>query len=276
MEIIYIDQLFFINFIIDYFTLLCAGKVASAVLRRLPIALAAALGGAYACVCVLPGWGFALHPAVKLAVGAAMGLIAFGREAHLFRCVATFFLVSAGFGGLVWAVSMLGGGDLTGNTLYLPLNWKVLILSFAGAYVVISALFRRFETTAKQEIHQVQVTLLGRTTQFPALRDTGNSLYDPVSNEGVLVCRREALAPLFDSPPLSCDADPTAVVEALSHMPGMAGRLRLIPYSTVGGSGLLPAFRPDVLTIGGKAVSGTVIAMTDRAFSTYGDYEGIY
>lgn len=276
MEIIYIDQLFFINFIIDYFTLLCTAKVASAVIRRIPIALAAGLGGIYACVCVFPGLAFALHPLIKLAVAVLMCLISFGREAHLFRDIMIFLLVSAGFGGLVWAVSMFGGYDLSGKTLYLPLNWKILILSFAVAYVVISTLFRRFSDTAQQELSQVQVTLNQRTIRFCALRDTGNSLFDPISNCSVLVCESTCLASLFADMGIDSQQDPAELVEHLSQQPGMAGRMRLIPFNSVGGSGLLAAFRPDTLSIGGKSIDNTLVAFTDSKLSTYGQYQGIY
>lgn len=276
MEIIYIDQLIFINFIIDYFTLLCTAKVASVVIRRIPIALAAALGGAYAGICVLPGWGFALHPLIKSAVAVLMCLIAFGREAHLFRDIVIFFLVSAGFGGLVWAVSMFGGYDLSGKTLYLPLNWKILALSFAVSYVVISALFRRFADTAQQELSEVQITLNQRTIHFRALRDTGNSLFDPITNCSVLVCERTCLAKLFEGTEIYTQSDPAALVEHLSRQPGLSGRMRLIPFNSVGGSGLLAAFRPDALSIGGKPIENTLVAFTDNKLSTYGQYQGIY
>lgn len=276
MEIIYIDQLIFINFIIDYFTLLCTAKVASVVIRRIPIALAAALGGAYAGICVLPGWSFMLHPLIKSAVAVLMCLIAFGREAHLFRDIVIFFLVSAGFGGLVWAVSMFGGYDLSGKTLYLPLNWKILALSFAVSYVVISALFRRFADTAQQELSEVQITLNQRTIHFRALRDTGNSLFDPITNCSVLVCERTCLAKLFEGTEINFQEDPAAMVEYLSRQPGLTGRMRLIPFNSVGGSGLLAAFRPDALSIGGKPIENTLVAFTDNKLSTYGQYQGIY
>lgn len=276
METIYLDELFLINFIIDYFTLLCAGKVASAVLRRGRIALGALAGGAYACMCMVPGWGFLLHPAVKVASGVVLCLIAFGRETQLLRCVTVFFLVSAGFGGLVWAVSMLGGYQSPGSLVYLPLDWKVLVLSFAAAYAAISLLFRRFGTTARQEIRTARVELGGRCAEFSVLRDTGNSLYDPITNESVLVCRRDSLSPLFPGLDANWAGDPAAVMEALSRVPGLSGRVRLIPYSTVGQTGLLPAFRPDALFIGGQPAEDTLVAMTDTKFSTYGEYQGIY
>ena len=91
-----------------------------------------------------------------------------------------------------------------------------------------------------------------------------------------MVCQQEVLAPLFSDTQKGLSGDAAEVIELLSHVPELAGKLRLIPYSSVGGTGMLPAFRPDSLSIGGKAVSGTVVAMADAAFSTYGEYQGIY
>lgn len=52
---IYADSLFALNMAIDYFLLLCSARLCGAGLRRARFALAAALGGAYALLCVLPG-----------------------------------------------------------------------------------------------------------------------------------------------------------------------------------------------------------------------------
>ena len=277
METIYIDSLFFINFIIDYFTLLCTAKVASAHIRRIPIAIGALIGGVYACLCILPRWEFALHPLVKLSVAILMCLIAFAKEAQLLRCTIIFFLVSAGFGGIVWAVSLFGGYDLTAKTIYIPMDTKVLVLSFAVAYLVISVVFRRFSDTARQDIRLVRITLHGRTMEFPALRDTGNSLYDPISNCRVMVCESTIIRELFPTYEALFDTnDPTELFRELSTQDRYNGRLRLIPFQSVGATGLLFAFRPDDLTIDGKNTNDTLVAVTSATLSTYRQYQGIY
>ena len=69
---IYADSLFALNMAIDYFLLLCSAKISGAELRRWRFAAAAALGGAYAVACVLPGMGFLSSGAVKLAAAALM------------------------------------------------------------------------------------------------------------------------------------------------------------------------------------------------------------
>lgn len=277
METIYIDSLFLVNWIIDYFILLCTAKVASARIHRGWIAIGALTGSLYACICVLPGMEFASHPIVKVAAGGILCIIAFHSENQILRCTLIFFVISAGFGGILWAVSMFGGYDPGGRLLYLPINGKVLAVTFALAYAVISALFRRFEETARQQMHLVEAVFHGQTVSFTALRDTGNSLFDPLSNSKVLVCEQVVAAPLLgpyaDKLRVS---DPTVALSALSNIPEFAGTFRLIPFNSVGATGLLLAFRPDRITIDGKEENNILLAVTTSALSSYGEYQAIY
>ena len=70
MTVIYLDELFLLNFVVDYLLLLAAGRLAGEILRRGRLALGAALGAAYAGAVFLPGLGFLAHPLCKL--GAAV------------------------------------------------------------------------------------------------------------------------------------------------------------------------------------------------------------
>lgn len=103
MDVIYLDSLFGLNLLIDYCLVLASARVCGVVLHRWRYALAALIGALYAALMVLPGCGWLANGAMKLALGAAMALIAFGGEAHLVRCTVVFFAVSAAFGGAVYA-----------------------------------------------------------------------------------------------------------------------------------------------------------------------------
>ena len=70
VTVIYLDELFLLNFVVDYLLLLAAGRLSGEILRRGWLALGAAIGAAYAAAAVLPGMGFLLHPLCKL--GAAV------------------------------------------------------------------------------------------------------------------------------------------------------------------------------------------------------------
>ena len=159
VETIYLDSLFALNAVIDYFLLLCSARAAGAVLRRWRLALAAVLGGAWAVACVLPGMGFLTYAPMKLVPAVFMALIAFGGERRLWRCLVIFLAVSAAFGGAVWAASMLAGTDAYGGQVYVPVSMRVLVLSFALCYAAVSLVFRRIGKRAEREILPLVVTL---------------------------------------------------------------------------------------------------------------------
>ena len=95
MDVIYLDRLFGLNLLLDYCLMLASARVCGVVLRRGRYLLAALTGALYAAVMVLPGCGWLGSGAMKLALGAAMALIAFGGEAHWARCAVVFFAASS-------------------------------------------------------------------------------------------------------------------------------------------------------------------------------------
>ena len=177
MDVIYLDSLFGLNLLIDYCLVLVSARVCGVVLRRWRYALAALIGALYAALMVLPGFGWLANGMMKLALGAAMALIAFGGEAHLVRCTVVFFAVSAAFGGAVYAASMLAGVS-PGSGALVTVSGRVLALSFAACYAAVSLVFRRRARAADREVRTVTVTLAGPcataattcTTRCPACR----------------------------------------------------------------------------------------------------------
>lgn len=247
MEIIYIDSLFFLNLITDYLLCLGAGRVCGLRLRRWRYVAAAALGALYAVAVWLPGLSFLSSPLMKLASGLIMGLVAYGAERRPLRCTAVFFAVSAAFGGTLWAVSLAAGGD---GRAWLDL--KTLVLSFALCYAALRLLFRCLGKLPEKRRVPVQAQFLGREAAFIALVDTGNSLTDPLTGTRVLVACPQALRPILREYTELFALPAAELLELSGQLPGLRGRLRLVPYTAVGVSGLLPAFRPERLRVDGK------------------------
>ena len=101
---IYLDRVFVLNLAVDYLLLLAAAKLAGTPLRRLRFLLCSAGGGLYASAIFLPGLIWLSHPVCKIAVGAGMAWIAFGRERHIIKLIGLFFLLSGALAGIVLAV----------------------------------------------------------------------------------------------------------------------------------------------------------------------------
>lgn len=274
VETIYLDSLFALNAIIDYFLLLCSARVAGAVLHRWRLGLAAVLGGFWAVASVLPGFEFLSFAPMKLVPAVFMALVAFGGERKLWRCLVIFLAVSAAFGGAVWAASMLAGTGMYGGRVYLPVSTRVLVLSFALCYAGVSLVFRRIGKRAEREILPLAVTLRGKNVTLRALRDTGNGLYDPVSGRAVAVAELGAIRPLLGG--FECTGnDAAALCETLCKLSGLEGRVTLVPYSALGtGHGLLAAIRPDSAAISGKEAD-ILIGISPAALSQDGDIDAI-
>ena len=237
MEVIYIDSLFLLNLVIDYvLTVMCA-QVCGVRLRRLRYALAALAGAAYAAAVYLPGLGWLKSAPFKLAAGALMALIAFAGEERPVRCAVVFFAVAAAFGGFIWAIALAGG--------YPAFDMRTLVAAFALCYALLRIVFSRRVKLVDQARVQVSLTLGARRAEFVVLVDTGNSLTDPISAMPVMVICPHAAAPLLGANAALLELDAVAFVETAADIPELRGRLRLIPYSAVGGGGVLAAFRPD-------------------------------
>ena len=114
--------------------------------------------------------------------------------------------------------------------------------------------FRRAHLRAGREVVPLTVTLSGKSAPLRALRDTGNGLVDPVSGRAVAVAEYSALYPLFPpGAPRRPPEDAVALCEELSALPGLAGRISLVPYSSLGRSrGLVAALRPDSAAVCGR------------------------
>ena len=259
MEIIYIDRLFFFNLITDYLILVVTSRVCGIFIRRWRCALGALFGAAYAALSVLPELGFLAYAPVKLCAGVLISLISFAGEERLFRITVCFFGISALFGGAVWAISLQSGGSVLGSPV-VSVSVPVLVLSFGVSYALISLLFRRSVRNAERKVYEVVLSREGRSVTLRALCDSGNSLHDPVTGSRVLIAAAKLVSPLFPDMKESAErADPIELASA----PELQGVFMLIPYSAVGtGSGLLPAFRPETITLDGKQRDGILVALS--------------
>ena len=261
MEVIYIDSLFFLNLLADYLLCLSAGRLCGCLLRRSRYALAAAVGALYAVASYLPGLGFLSAPVLRLLAGFLMGAVAFGAERRPLRCIAVLFLVCAVYGGALWAVSLaLGSGGAA------SLSLRAFLAAFALLYALLRLLSRARGLFHPRPCATVRLRFLGRECVFPALLDSGNSLSDPLSGARVLVASPQALRPVLkENTSLFTELSGVELLMFCDSVPALKGRLRLLPYRSLGGDGLLPLFRPDNIIVDGEAVDDLLVAVSPQA-----------
>lgn len=271
MNTIYLDTLFLINFLTDYITLLCTAKVGGAGIHRPSIALASLIGGLYACLCACHIIPWAETFPVKLAFAFLLCLISFGKEERLFRCCFLFLLISAAFGGIMSAFLFSFDG-----VAYLHMDFKVLLVTFVLVYFLLSHLLRRFPQLHQRQFHEITITFHSRTLTLTALRDTGNELYDPTSNLPVLICEKDLMRQLLpELEELYAVDDPFELFCQLNEATRLVGKMRLIPFQSLAGNGMLMGFRPDQVLIDGQPTQ-LIVAFTDKPLSQSNLYHAIY
>ena len=274
--VIYLDQAFLLNSLLDYLLLIVCGTITAAPLKRRRILLAAALGGLYAVGSLLPEFHFIGNLPYQAMIAAAMCLVAFGPERALPRQIVVLLLLAAAFCGIVLLLTEVfsAPASLVGRRVYYPMSLGALVLSAGGAFGLMEWGLSRL-THQGGDIVPVTVRIGGRSVSFTALRDTGNTLRDPISGCPVMVADGKLLSDLLGKKP-----DPGALrhpAELVSWLGQIRPELtpRLIPYQTVGVEyGMLPAIRPEEVEISGKKET-VLLAFSPAAVSDGSGYKAL-
>ncbi len=222
---LYLDVLIFLNFLVDFFLLIATNRLSGYPNGAKRAALAAVLGGLYGGACILPGLVWLGGTFIRVAVLFAMGCIAFGIRKDAVRRSILFVLLSMALGGV--AVGLENG------------FWTLILC--AGAVCGLCLLGFRGRIGAEY----IPVTIHDKSGEhhLTALRDTGNTLTDPLTGQQILVVSAKVGTKLTGLSPGEL-AEPTI---AVVRSPG----LRLVPFHSVGKSGgLLAAKRYEDVTVG--------------------------
>ena len=267
---IYIDRILTLNALVNYLLLSTTARMCGDVASQLRRCLAAGLGACYALVVLLPGGHFWGMLSLKLLCAGGMVLVCFGRR-RMLRNWLLLLAVSALYGGAVLALETLLGGSVTvlGGVAYYPVHFPALIGTGVALWLLFSTVLTRLGGHSGGDLATLTLTLEGRTVTCTALRDTGNTLCDPVSGYPVPVVDWQTLHQLLPNAPPDLPEDPVAAM-ALLHARG-----RLLPCKTVSGTGLLPALRCDRVSIDGTRQAGTIVAVAAGSVSDGGAYHAL-
>lgn len=276
--VLYLDAFMVLNFVINYLLLACAAKLDGDQLHRLRILSAAGIGTLYAVLSLLPPWGFLEHPACKAAAAVIMLLIAFGNSPRLLRTGGLFLVLSCAFGGGLLLVSMLrgspvGAGGLLGPSLGIRGILIAAALSYGALSLLLSGQFTH--TRSSGQLQTLTITHREKTLRLLALRDTGNTLQDPITGRPVVIIEGSRLQPLLPELPLETPQALFHPIELLRTAEANAStlHLQLLPYRAVGVEcGMLLAFRADQISCGPQSYENCLTALSPTPLSDGGGY----
>jgi stage II sporulation protein GA (sporulation sigma-E factor processing peptidase) len=185
---------------------------------------------------------------LKAAISAAVVLTAFGFESVRLYMLRNFlfFAISFCFAGVMlglWLLFEPPGMSWNNGVVYFDISAALLVASTTAAYVILRVAARLTQPRSlPREILNVRVRVNGKAAAMKGLVDTGNRLREPFSGLPVAVCEAKAFAGVL----------PDAHIEAALKGELVADTpppLRMVPFANVGGAGVLPAFKPDMLLI---------------------------
>lgn len=269
MTVVYLDSVFFLNAIVDYFLLLTTAALAGTPLHRGRFVIFASLGGLYAVsVFLFPVLG---TPLLRVTAGLIIAFSAFFREPRSWRLAALFFLLSGALAGMLLAIS-LAVGSPTGimqRLYYADISWGVLVGSAVLFYALLYLLFRQGARYVGGDMVEVTVVMQNRRCRLRALRDSGNTLRDPIQGRPVLVAETAVLANLWNDEIKNILNSPLATEEKMAKLYGKEIHFTLLPYKAVGDQhGLLLAARSDYLQIGRRRIPKVLVALTNTAIGS--------
>lgn len=244
---VYADLLFAINAAINYLLLCGSAAIGGVPARKLRLLGAALLGGLYAVMTVLPGMEAAGGFLCQSLCAALMLLAAFGWKRSTVRQGLFFFALSFAFSGAVMlAVQLIEPNMmLLGGRAYYAVTTPALLFLAGLIYGLAAVVLSGWGTHTGGDLVSLDLSVENRQLSLKALRDTGNTLTDPISGQSVLVADWQVLSRLLPNAGIQSShlRDPAALMQRLSRQYPQL-RFRLVPYQAVGvEAGLLLALR---------------------------------
>ena len=250
--VVYADVLVALNLYINFFLLWGTALLLKRGVSRKRLVLSAFIGALGALIILLPSLPFAVSALYKVALGAAMTFVAFGKQkpADFAVCALFFLLVNFIFAGLInalWVFFAPTGMLYENGVFYFNIPIAALIAFTAAAFFLIKLvklILKRFARGDK--ICEVKIIANDREVLLRGLSDTGCSAEDFFTNTPVLICEYEKITKIIPQ-------------DIEDYFAGISvEKIRLIPLSTVSSEALMPIFRAQKILINGKTADAFI------------------
>lgn len=241
MHTVYIDVLIAVNIFIDFMLLVCTAKFLHIKIKFIRLVLGSILGGILSLTALLPKMFFLLNVAVNLTEAAVIvfATFGFGNFKLYFKRITVYFSVSFIFCGIMIAIYTAlrpQGMEIYNNIVYFNISPTLLIILTLVCYYILNFIKRLTKGADGFAVQNVQLIHKGKSCMFAAKTDTGCNLKEPFSGYPVLITEKELLNELdiTDSP------------------------MRIIPFESLGGKGIIKGFKPDKIFINNKEILNNV------------------
>lgn len=237
--VIYADVLIILNTYINFILLRLSGYFVGAEINRLRLFCGALSGGVYSLIILADGMPEWVSAALKIAVSVLIVIISFRQHniRSFIRSFLSFYTVSFVFTGLMLALWIFVSPDTmmyNNGTVYFGFDTMTLLVTATVCYAILRVIYFFIEKrTARASLYNIEIYVFDEVIKCRALLDSGNSLRDYFTSLPVILVSEEKLEKIL--------MDKSEEKEPL--------KTRYVPFSTVGGEGIIPVFRPNKVRI---------------------------
>lgn len=272
---VYADVLFVTNGFVNYLMLLCTMRFLNFKTGRVRLLLGSIVGSIFSLKIFLPPFPFWAEILSRLFISITIVLISFKLISVItfIKSFTAFFTVNFLFSGIIIALIYLFNPTnlyYDNGVIYYNISFTLLFILSTISFTIIQIADKVLSRKTKsQNIYHVTVTYNNSSISGRGLVDTGNCLKETFSGAPVIIADYTYIKSIV----------PESITSYLNNNNLQFRQpIRMIPVSTVNGSGLLPAFKADMVIIKGVnktfSNSNIYIAVSKERFC-HGEFEFI-
>lgn len=265
-QVIYIDVLIIVNLFVNYFILLTTSKFLNLKLKLSRLILGEILGAIYSLYIFIPEPNLFISILIKLFMSIIMVAVSFEFRTiqQFLKIIVCFYAVNFAFSGIMfalWCAFKPNGMIINNDIVYFNISPITLIVSTVISYIIIEIINRVIEKKQlKSSKYEIGIKFKDKYIVLNAKIDTGNLLKEPFSNLPVIVVKKSEINLLIPEFNIFENIENQNEIKKL--------KIRIIPFKTVSGTGILPAFKPEYVVLKGNLKKQAYVAVcSDEYFS---------
>ena len=279
--VIYADILFIVNLIADYMLLLGVCAVNHIKPKGIRLIFGAVIGALGSFSLMLPRLNFFLSLIIKIALCLLMSVSTFPIKSirSVLRYASWILGLTFAYCGIMTLIVQIFAPKtlmINNMSVYVDISPLLLIISTTVCYFTIKVIMLvGAKIKPKECCYEIEIFNQNKSIACRALLDTGCNLHDLYSGSPVIVLEKQLAMSLV---PKQIDlgvliGDNSKTYDNAADMNGF----KLIPYSAIGGKGLMRAFIADRAVISQKnkksEVKRVTVAISDELLS--GEYRAL-
>mgnify|MGYP001369138423 CR=1 FL=1 len=291
--VLYFDVVFLVNLLMNYMILYFVALLLNLKRAFIRLFLGAVLGCLFLLSILSEKFIVLQTVPVKVIISVAMVLVSFKPKSarEFFKILSFFYLISFLMGGGVLAFFYFLNlrQNLITNTFVInniSVPWWILLISAIMLFLFLKYIWPLLYSILSKDRFLALLTIVmnDKPLEITGLIDTGNDLYDPLSNYPVIIVELDAIREFFSKDlQVLLEKRPEESLAALGETVGntiWANRFRIIPFESIGKSkGIMIGFKPDMVKIQyndkTKTTEEAVVGIYQRVLSTEGTYRAL-